>query len=618
MEAGRRTGGIRLAVRWSAGIVMYGALSLASIAQLANHVVISEIYGGGGNSGSTYKNDYIELYNPTNSAIAMVNWSVQYASANGSFTSHNSTIYSGTIGAHGFFLIQEDTGTGGILDLPAPDAFGGVNMSSSVGKIALVNDTTVIDTSIDPTVVDFVGYGSANSWEGTGPTPALNALKSAERKAREVSTASSMKFSGEDSLKGNGWDSENNDSDFVVRTGQNPQNSSSTLEDTSSGDSVTTTYPVKSGWSMISVPLEVLDFRTVALYPSASSSAFRYDGAYKLEDTLSNAVGYWLRFSSDTDVVISGYTRGSATVPVVDGWNLIGTPSTDVHVATIESNPPGIITSSFFGFAGAYSAVDVLAPSKAYWVKINGSGSLSLISGATVEPSMSGAIEGSHVRSFTFIDGEGKEQTLHVGHQRDVLVRWRTSELPPLPPKGTFDVRFASQRSIGMCDDGSSSLQHLPIEMQADAYPVTLRWYSRETGGEKYFLTAGSHRIAQLAGTSGSIMIRDPIAEPLGLDIVRETSTPAEYSLTPCFPNPFNPSTRFSITIPNEEPVQVGVYDLLGRLVQGILDGPISIGTHSLEWDGRLENGQAAPGGIYFVHLASPSTRKVEKMVLLR
>ena len=54
-------------------------LTWPTFAQTANHVVISEIYGGGGNSGSTLKNDFVELYNPTSSSVNIDGWSVQYS-----------------------------------------------------------------------------------------------------------------------------------------------------------------------------------------------------------------------------------------------------------------------------------------------------------------------------------------------------------------------------------------------------------------------------------------------------------------------------------------------------------------------------------------------------------
>jgi predicted extracellular nuclease len=46
-------------------------------------IVISQVYGGGGNSGATYKNDFIELFNPSTSTVSLAGWSVQYASATG-------------------------------------------------------------------------------------------------------------------------------------------------------------------------------------------------------------------------------------------------------------------------------------------------------------------------------------------------------------------------------------------------------------------------------------------------------------------------------------------------------------------------------------------------------
>jgi len=46
-------------------------------------VVISQVYGGGGNSGATYKNDYIELLNTGDTAVTLTSWSVQYSSATG-------------------------------------------------------------------------------------------------------------------------------------------------------------------------------------------------------------------------------------------------------------------------------------------------------------------------------------------------------------------------------------------------------------------------------------------------------------------------------------------------------------------------------------------------------
>ncbi len=78
-------------------------------------IVISQVYGGGGNSGATYKNDFIELYNPTSTTVSLTGWSVQYASATG--TSWQVTTLSGSIAPGKYYLIQQASVTDGLLDI---------------------------------------------------------------------------------------------------------------------------------------------------------------------------------------------------------------------------------------------------------------------------------------------------------------------------------------------------------------------------------------------------------------------------------------------------------------------------------------------------------------------
>src|SRR5262245_31331114 len=87
-------------------------------------VVISQVYGGGGNSGAPLTNDFIELHNLTAAAVSVDGWSVQYASATGTgnfgATTTQITELSGTIAPHGYLLVQEAGGAVG-SPLPTPD-----------------------------------------------------------------------------------------------------------------------------------------------------------------------------------------------------------------------------------------------------------------------------------------------------------------------------------------------------------------------------------------------------------------------------------------------------------------------------------------------------------------
>jgi DNA/RNA endonuclease G (NUC1) len=127
------------------------------------HVVMSQVYSGGGNSGATYHNDYVELYNPTGSPVDITDWSIQYSSSQGSGWSSNLQPLGGTIGPHEYFLIQLGAGTGGGAALTSPRIMGSINMAATVGgKVALTNSLQPLvgncPTS-DPTLVDFLGYG---------------------------------------------------------------------------------------------------------------------------------------------------------------------------------------------------------------------------------------------------------------------------------------------------------------------------------------------------------------------------------------------------------------------------------------------------------------------------
>lgn len=141
-------------------------------------VVISEVYGGGGNSGATYTNDYIELYNRGSVAVDLTGWSVQYASATGT-GNFTATPLSGSLAPGQYYLVQEAAGTGGSTPLPSPNATGSIAMSATAGKVIVANvasglacngGSTPCSASQLLQIVDLVGYGTANFFEGS---PAL-------------------------------------------------------------------------------------------------------------------------------------------------------------------------------------------------------------------------------------------------------------------------------------------------------------------------------------------------------------------------------------------------------------------------------------------------------------
>ncbi|WP_326811782.1 lamin tail domain-containing protein [Streptomyces scopuliridis] len=165
--------------------------------------VISEVFGGGGNSGATLTNDFIELGNAGDGPFDLTGWSVQYLSGSPTSTSKwQVTEINGAIPAGGSYLIEEAKGSGGDTALPAPDAAGTIAMSASSGTIALVRSTTPLtcltaaDCAADTNVKDLVGFGTAAVRETSPATGADNTHSVARDAALTDTDNNSADFSG--------------------------------------------------------------------------------------------------------------------------------------------------------------------------------------------------------------------------------------------------------------------------------------------------------------------------------------------------------------------------------------------------------------------------------------
>jgi predicted extracellular nuclease len=178
---------IRFALLLAASLV--GALGLAGSAfAVSPNLVISQIYGGGGNTGAPLANDYIEVYNRSLATVSLDGLSLQYTSAAGTgnfgLNSGQLTPLSGSLGPGQYLLVREAAGTSGggapvgtDIEDDTPIAMG-----SNAGKVALVTGTVSLgcnggSTACSPAqlarIIDLVGYGNANFFEGAGPAPLI-------------------------------------------------------------------------------------------------------------------------------------------------------------------------------------------------------------------------------------------------------------------------------------------------------------------------------------------------------------------------------------------------------------------------------------------------------------
>ncbi len=194
VPAGRPVGPVSINAMISDGQSRTGMTTIAATVgncstNSASRVVISQLYGAGGNTpdlttgqGPLTNADYVELYNRSASAVNIDGWSVQYASQ-GSIAGFDSTgdrvLLRGTVQPGQRLLVQMSDPVNGFAALPTPDfaqRFGFGGMGNTGGRVALVRSSTLLGTNYnDVAIEDFVGYGNgAITFEGNGPVATPN------------------------------------------------------------------------------------------------------------------------------------------------------------------------------------------------------------------------------------------------------------------------------------------------------------------------------------------------------------------------------------------------------------------------------------------------------------
>jgi len=169
-------------------IALLCASSAAHAGGGSTSLVVAQLYASGGNSGASYANDYVELFNRGTSSVDLSGWTVQYASA--ASTSWSPTALSGTLAPGRAYLVQLASGGANGTALPAADAIGTTNLAATGGKVAVVDGASALSCGATagscgsaPGLADLVGYGGATDFEGAAAAPAPDATSAIARTA---------------------------------------------------------------------------------------------------------------------------------------------------------------------------------------------------------------------------------------------------------------------------------------------------------------------------------------------------------------------------------------------------------------------------------------------------
>ncbi len=350
------------------------------------------------------------------------------------------------------------------------------------------------------------------------------------------------------------------------------------------------TINVTDGWNLVSTPLEAQNMAADVIMHDAETPIFGFDGAYSTVDMLHNGKGYWVKYSGTHQMEISGLPP-SNNVEVAAGWNLIGPYNETVQISSITTVPAGIIESDFFKYENSYQVYNYLTPGCGYWVKASQAGEL--VFGTDSKSAKSNITE--YADQITFIDAAGKMAVLYVA-DNDV-----NADMPPLPPAGSFDIRFADNTYAGTMTEAKA------VKLQGLSLPVKVT----AANGEYLLSFAGAQ--VKIAKNSEAV-----ISENISDLTINSVVVPTEFSLEQNYPNPFNPSTTIKFALPVEAKVTVTLYNALGQRVNEIVSNNFTAGVQTVNF-----NASELASGMYIYQISAQGVDgsnfvDTKKMILMK
>jgi hypothetical protein len=331
-------------------------------------------------------------------------------------------------------------------------------------------------------------------------------------------------------------------------------------------------------------------------------------------------------------VSITGTPRNNLTLSLSKGWNLIGGISTEIGLNEITQTPPNSFDLLYYWNAEQRKWENPLSllslqPGKAYWIYAKNDCRLTMSkSSASAKISdVALSIEEAFKKlrglgTIEIRDHQSNSTRLYFSEYSELLGALDKYLLPPLGPKGTFDVRFTNDRFVSILEDGETD-HH--IRIQSVNYPILLTWAGLDTTKSEYVLTNifdGKILGYNTMSSRGSLTIADPRVESVVIRtiLLQETKIPTRYFLGQNYPNPFNPETKIDFTVADATLVQITIYDVLGREVKRLVDRAMQPGHYNIHWEGRSEDGKVVSSGIYFYKMTAAGFAQVRKMMFVR
>ena len=368
-----------------------------------------------------------------------------------------------------------------------------------------------------------------------------------------------------------------------------------------------------SNWNLVSVPVEMEDYSYSSLFPnSTEGTLYSFSDGYVSEETLTPLVGYWINLIEGDSLSFSGERLFPSTLSLQSQWNLIGSMSKS---GSLSDPNEIIIPGTLYGFNNGYFPTETIESGRGYWVSTSSEGDVELIE---YEPTDTPTLFQQPLRSPSVLSRFDELQfhtndefltQLYFNGTFETEFHPLQTQLPPIPPKGSFDVRTSDGKWI-------TEQSQIRIRIQQSDTPVTCTF----VGEHLYEIQFFNGTLQPIGGkqiSDGS----EPISIPSSTqwmdvkryDVEEQSDLPTQFSLSQNYPNPFNPSTQIEFSLPESVWVKLSVYTITGQLVSTLVNETLSVGTHSVSFDGG-----SYPSGVYLYRLQTPSFTQSKMMNLIK
>jgi hypothetical protein len=373
------------------------------------------------------------------------------------------------------------------------------------------------------------------------------------------------------------------------------------------------------GWQQIGYPSEGSGVDPFTIFSNGiDGTFFSHLGGYAEASEFTAGVGYWIRLSDAETVAIEPPLLNSVTIDFEPGWYLISGPGLPVDFNNIEDPDNLLVAETLKGYDSGYFDADTLSPGRGYWVRSEGTGSVTISSdynNATKQIAQKLAEPEGYV-SFRVSTNDNESPKFYLGGslggQTDLNPL--SFSMPPLPPAGAFDVRFDDDSRLV---SGSSAT--LLVRSSNDSLTIThanqtddrlIFSFIREGFDEEEEIiinpdeskTISAEGITQIQVELGVVNSVDPVTE-----------RPQRLELAQNYPNPFNPSTVISYNLPQAGAVTLEVFDITGRQIAVLSEGFQPAGAYTFEFDAS-----ELSSGVYMYRLQSSGAVLTRKMTLIK